>query len=149
MQSVWFQLLAVFAAQTKVLAGTLGVGWLDNPPLPLDLKSQGEKALFVIARGDKLIDQPGCQPERRTARVLVGAVSLTSNARAEADAMHFAARDMLKSLTFRAALLAAGGAHDLREVEVEPELRDIASPGAVLMSAFEIEYFQSYPSFAL
>lgn len=148
MQSMWFNLATVFAAQTQVLAGTLSVGWLDNPPLPLDLKSQGEKALFVIARGDKLVDQPGCQPERRTVRVLVGAVSLTSNARAEADALHFAARDMLKSLAFRAALLAVGGAHDLREVEIEPELRDIASPGAVLMSAYEVEYLQTYPSFA-
>ena len=148
MQSMWFNLATVFAAQTQVLAGTLSVGWLDNPPLPLDLKSQGDKALFVIVRGDKLVDQPGCQPERRTVRVLVGAVSLTSNARAEVDALHFAARDMLKSLAFRAALLAVGGAHDLREVEIEPELRDIASPGAVLMSAFEVEYYQTYPSFA-
>lgn len=148
MHSMWFNLAAVFADQTQQLATTLGVGWLDNPPLPLDVKSQGDKVLFVITRGDKLVDQPGCQPERRILRVLVGAVSLTSNARAEADEMHFAARDKLKSLAFRAALLAVGGAHDLREVEIEPELRDTASPGAVLMSAYEVEYLQTYPSFA-
>jgi hypothetical protein len=38
---------------------------------------------------------------------------------------------------------------ELREVELDKELRDVATQGAVLLGSFEIEYFQSYPSFDL
>lgn len=149
MQSTWFSLGRATAAQLKALAASKGSDWLDNPPLPLDLPKGSTKAIFLLMRGDVLLDQPGVEQERRTLRLVVGAVSLSPKALEEADALHYAARDTLKSRSFRAALLAAGGAHDVREVEIEPQLRDMASPGSMLMSAYEIQYYQTYPSFAL
>lgn len=149
MHSQWFTLSAAVAAQLQALAATLSVGWLDNPPWPMDMKGLPPKALFILGRGDKLLDQPGVREERRVLRVLVGAVCLTSTGWADADELHFAARDALKSLSLRQALLAAGGARDVREVEIEPEMPEVATVGAVLMSAYEIEYQQTYPSFDL
>jgi hypothetical protein len=148
-QSQMFKLSAAVAAMLKALCDARGVGWLDNPPLPLDMGGKPDKVLFILGRGDKLLDQPGAREERRLMRLVVGAVALSANARAEADELHFAARDTLKSLSLRRALLDAGGARDVREVEIEPELRDMASPGATVMSAYEIEYTQTYPSFDL
>lgn len=137
-----------FAAQVQALAMAQSVGWLDNPALPMRM-GDGEEALFVIERGNKLIDQPGQNPERRVLRIVMGAVSLAATARANADLLHFAARDKLKSLPFRAALKAAlVDVLQLREVEVEPEMAEAVTEGVVLMSAYEVEYFQSYPSFA-
>ncbi len=149
MQSTWFNLTAVVAQQLQALASTRGVAWFDNPPMPLDLQDGTARGLFVLTRGDKLLDQPGLREERRVLRVVVGAFAFSTAGRAEADALHFAARDRLKSLSFRRELNQAGPARELREVEIEPELSAPAAEGAVLMSAYEIEYEQTYPSFGL
>lgn len=150
MQSVWFNLGAAVSAQVKLVAEARSVVFMDNPALPLALPTGAAAGLFAIARGDTLIDQPGVADERRRMRVVVGAVAVDKDpavSRAKADELHFAARDRLKSLTCRQALKAAGLPHDVREVEVEPDLKEIAAAGTVLMSAYEIEYFQTYPSF--
>lgn len=150
MQSVWFALAAALGGQVQLVAEARSVAFIDNPPLPLALPAGTKAALFVLARGDTLIDQPGIEKERRRTRVVVGAVAVDKDRAAEraaADDLHFAARDRLKSLSCRLALKTAGGPHDLREVEVEPELKEIATTGTVLLSAFEMEYFQTYPSF--
>lgn len=150
MQSVWFSLALAAGAQVKAVSDARGVAFMDNPSLPLALASGVRAALFVLARGDTLVDQPGIEKERRRLRLVLGAVFVDKDRvaeRAGADELHFAARDRLKSLTCRQALLAAGGPHDLREVEVEPELKEIAATGTVLLSAYEMEYFQTYPSF--
>jgi branched-chain amino acid transport system ATP-binding protein len=53
---------------------------------------------------------------------------------------------VLRTAAFRQALLTAtsGGFGGFREVEVEPELKDIASVGSLLLSAYEVDYFQPY-----
>lgn len=148
MQSQWYQITAAVVATVQGVCTAQGVGFLDNPALPIDASAAGGRALLVIHRGDKLLDQPGQQPERRSLRLVLGAVSVTAAApMADADALHFAARDALKSRAFRLALRAVGDITDVREIEVEPELRDMAVQGAVLLSAYQIDYFQSYPSF--
>lgn len=148
MQSQWYQITAAFMASVQTVATAQAVGFVDNPPLPIDAQAAGPRALFVIHRGDKLIDQPGQQPERRSLRLVLGALSITTQGpMADADTLHFAARDKLKSLAFRQALKAVADVTDLREIEVEPELRDMAVQGAVLLSAYQIDYYQSYPSF--
>ena len=148
-QSVGFLLYRAFAVQLKAAAETAAAVFVENPALPIDMKGKGERVLFVLRRGDRLVDQPGVQPERRIGRVIVGAVALTKAGPEDADALHFAARDLLKSLAFRGVLKEAGGTHDLREIELEPELREVVTEGSMLMSAYEFEYMQTYPSFAL
>lgn len=147
MQSVWFQIAAVFGDRLEALAGERACSWLENPPLPLDLRSiQQQRALFLVQRGDRLIDQPGQVREKRRVRLLVGAVALTKTSLADADDLHLAARERVRGDAFRTALRSAGAIGPVREVEVEPELKDIAAEGSALISAFEIEYFQDYPN---
>jgi hypothetical protein len=126
------------------------VGWAANPPLPLDGATQpGNVLLFAMPRGDQLVKGANANNEQRRMRLVVGCRALTATALQDADLLHFAARDLIKSRPFRAALSPAiRGMGDVREVELEPELKDIAVQGSVLMSAYEIEYFQAYPSLA-
>jgi hypothetical protein len=148
MQSTWFLIAQAFTGQVQGLAATLAAGFLDNPPLPLDAGAQPEKLLFVLQRGDKLTDQPGQRREQRRMRMVLGALARTKDGAAAADALHFAARDLLKGAAARVALNAAGVVGPVREVELEPELKDVATQGALLMSAYEIDYYQQYPNAA-
>lgn len=149
MNSNCFNLGEVFGARMQALAAELGASWADNPPLPIDM-ARAQKLVFLLTRGDKLQDQAGQREERRRMRVIVGAVAITAAGRRDADALHFAVRDLLKSLAFRQALLATGARpEELRETDIEPDLREVASQGSVVMSAYELDYFQTYPSFAL
>lgn len=148
MQSNAFTLSAVFASQLQPVAAARGAAFQDNPPWPLDANAAAGPLLFLLTQGDRLQDQPGQREERRRLRVVVGALAPAKAGRALADALHFAARDRLKSLAFRQAVLATSvRCEDLREVEIEPELRGLTVEGAMLMSAYEIDYFQTYPSF--
>jgi hypothetical protein len=115
---------------------------LYNPPLPAGLQDRGERVLFLLDRGDVLIDQPG-QREKRRARVVMGAHVCTDQPDLQADQLHFAARKALKRA--RTALGQAGVALQLvREVQSEPELKDAQVEGALLLSAYEIEYLETY-----
>ena len=42
------------------------------------------------------------------------------------------------------ALATAASVGRVAEVEIEPELKEIAVEGSVLMSAFEVDYYQTY-----
>lgn len=152
MNSQWYRIHQVLAQALAAYVAPLGWPFVDQPALPLDMGLfQGERAqqaVFLLARGDRLLDQPGQNPERRAARFVLGAVSLSAEALADADTLHFGARDAIKSRAFRAALNAVGDVYQLREVEIEPQLKDAMSTGCVLMSAYEVEYLQHYPSFA-
>lgn len=148
MQSKSYSIAQAFFTHLQALAGTQGVQWLANPPLPLPLQAAGAKGLFCLVNGDVLVDQTGQDIERRRTRVIVGAFALTETALVDADALHFAARNALKSRAFRAALVTVQDVGAVREVEIKPELNDVAGPGSVLMSGFEIDYTQTYPSLA-
>jgi hypothetical protein len=146
MNSEWYAITQVAVARLAPVVAEFSCLWLENPPLPLDLKPIGNKrALFIVHRGDKVLDQPGQVREKRRLRLLVGAVALTTTPLRDADELHFAARMALRGDAWRAALFAAGLAvGPVREVELEPELKDVAQEGSALTSAFEIEYFQTY-----
>jgi len=136
-----------FVALMRSVAEAQNAVFMDNPPLPLDLKAAGGRnVLFVIQRGDALKKQAGLEDDR-TLRLLVGAVSLTQTGWQDADALHFAARTAVRTAAGRAALSAAY-AGPVREVELEPELRDMVTEGVAQMSAFEIDYRQTYPNAA-
>jgi hypothetical protein len=82
--------------------------------------------------------------------VLVGAVALTSNDRADADALHLLARSVIKRDAWRARvrqhLQPADVVKKAREIEVDGELKSIFTEGAGFVSLFEIEYDQTYPA---
>lgn len=146
MQSRRYLITQAFRQRLQAVATARSAQFQQNPPLPLDTRFEGGKLLFLMPRGDKLISQPGQREEKRQLRLVVGAFT-TSEAEALADELHFAARDHLKSELARAAIKAEGG-HTVREVELEPELKDVATVGSLLLSAYEVEYIQTYPSAA-
>lgn len=147
MHSMWFQIALAMSQQIQALATEQGCTFLDNPALPLDLKGiSRERVLFLVQRGDRALDQPGQLREKRRCRVLLGAAALTQASLSDADALHFAARIALRTAAFRATLRAAGDVAAVREVEIEPELKSLATEGTALMSAFEVDYFQTYPA---
>lgn len=147
MHSKRYLITQAFSGRLQALATALGAQFVQNPPLPLDARFAGSQLLFVMPRGDKLISQPGQREEKRSMRLVVGAFSTADDGESAADELHFAARDTLKSELARAALKAEGAAL-VREAELEPELKDVATVGALLLSAYEVEYIQTYPSAA-
>jgi hypothetical protein len=145
-QSKWFGIAQVVGLQLQAVAAAQQAGWVQNPVLPLDVAATldgSTRALFIAQRGDRLQEQPA-QREKRLVRLLVGAVAVSTGAPAAADALHFAARQALRSPALRLALRALEDVGPMREVEVEPELRDVATEGSLLISAFEFEYYESY-----
>ena len=145
MHSQWYLIAQAFQAVLQSTATAQGVVTLVNPALPLDMGGANQ-ALFLLMRGDKLAEQPGQRTEKRTARLVVGAAAITPGAMADADTLHFALRTALKGTALRNQLQAIERVGAVKEVELEPDLRDMAAQGSVLMSAFEIEYFQTYPN---
>jgi hypothetical protein len=115
---------------------------LINPALPIGLAGKEPRVLFVLHRGDQLIDQPA-QKEKRKARIVVGALARTASADQDADTLHFGA--VLAIRNARTSLMQACPIGPIREVQVEAEIKETKVEGELLMSAFEIEYFQTYP----
>lgn len=149
MQSNWYLIGAVFGAELRTLAEGLGVTLLENPALPVDPNSFRGQCLFYVHRGDKSVDQPGQRREKRVMRLVLGAIGNDQAATlATVDALHFAARAALRTEALRAALRAEVEVGRITEVEVEPQLLEAQVQGTVLLSAFEIEYLQSYPNAA-
>lgn len=131
-------------ASVETVALAQAADALNNPALPVGLQGKAPRVLFVLARGDELIDQPGAR-EKRRCKLVLGAFARTSTADLDADALHFAARSALRSL--RQALHTLGiVAPIVREVQVEPELKETQTDGALLLSAYEIEYLEAYPA---
>lgn len=117
---------------------------LNNPALPVGLQGKAPRLLFVLARGDELVDQPGAR-EKRRCKLVIGAYARTATSDLDADALHFAARVAMRSV--RAELNAAGlTAPIVREVQAEPDLKETQTEGAMLLSAYEIEYLETYPA---
>lgn len=144
--SQWYAITQVAVARLAPVAAQYACLWLEHPALPLDLQPiQNRRALFLVHDGDTAVAQPGQLSERRRASLLVGAVALTRTPLKDSDELHFAARLALRTGAWRSALLAAGvQAGPVREVAVRPEMKSVAQEGSVLLSAFEIEYYQDY-----
>lgn len=79
---------AVATAQSAVL--------VINPALPVGVKDKGPRVLFLLDRGEELIDQPG-QQEKRRGKFVVGALARGDD---DADTLHFAARLAFRGLAF-------------------------------------------------
>lgn len=148
MNSRWYLIGQEVVAAVRAVAALEKAEYVDNPALPLDVQGRRTRVLFVLNRGDVVVDQPGQRRERRRMRVVVGATAATENGLRDADRLHFAARTALRGEPFKAALATLGDVGEVREVEVEPELKDVAAQGSALLSAFEIQYIQTYPNAA-
>lgn len=151
-QSIAYYIGEAVGQQLAIVARQQAVLLLDNPALPLNLRLVEEKrdrAIFHLQAADRLRGQPG-QRDTRVARILVGAVALTENARRDADALHFLARVAMRADAWRATVRQQVGAQfapgPAREVEIDGQLTAITTEGAGFISAFEIEYQQPYPA---
>lgn len=133
---------AVFETVEAVAVANSAVAF-NNPPLPAGVQGKGPLVLFTTDRGDQLIDQPG-QREKRRVRIVIGAYARTRTADTDVDALHFAARTAMRGVRERFSELDID-ARIVREVLVEPEMREVQADGALLLSAYEIEYLETYP----
>ena len=148
MNSTRYAIVQAVFETVQTVAADQNSDALIRPRLPIDTKGRKTRILFVLDRGDKLLEQPG-QNEKRRARVVVGALVLPSVADADADeavdALHFAVRAAIKRM--RRQLAAVNERPALfREVELEPELKETVADGALLLSAYEIDYHEIYPA---
>jgi hypothetical protein len=115
---------------------------LNNPSLPAGLQGK-TRVIFMLDRGDQLLEQPS-QSEKRRVRLVMGAFVRSTTADQAVDELHFAARIAMRAAW--AALKAAQvEALLFKEVQVEPELKETQTDGALLLSAFEIDYREKYP----
>lgn len=151
MQSKWFELSTLVSAQLVSVAEQKNAAWMDNPPWPLPLQGlqpTQPDLLFMMNRGDRWLSAASLR-DKRVMRFVVGATSVREKALAlaAADGLHFAARDALRSASFMGSFLTAG-ALNLNEVEIEPDLQAAMAAGLVLLSAFEVQYYQTYPNAA-
>lgn len=144
MSSLRYEIGQTFLEVVEQVAVAQSAVALFNPRLPVDVKGRGDRILFVIDRGDRLIEKAGQRIEKRVARIVVGALVLTvDTGPLEADTLHFAARTAIKWLRMN-----VDGENKpllVSEVEVEPELKENVTEGSLLLSAYEIQYFQPYP----
>ncbi|XVJ69889.1 MAG: hypothetical protein HEQ39_09705 [Rhizobacter sp.] len=140
--STRYRIHQVFKTVLTPVAASNSAALLTNPVLPVGLKEHGNKVLFTLDRGDDLIAQPA-QKEERQAKVVVGAFVRSDDADNDADQLHFAARTVIKRI--KLALTAQGIDTVVREVQTEPELKEHAVDGALLLSSFEVKYKEIYP----
>lgn len=152
MHSARYRINQYLQTVLATVAAAKSAAMVMNPALPVGLKDKGPVGLFLSDRGEELIEQSGQVPEKRRAKVVVGAFARTDE---EADALHFAARIVMRGPEFRAALSAAakdakgnGQAPIFREIEVDAALKEVAYEGSLLLSAFQIEYLETYYSAA-
>lgn len=144
-QSSRYQLLQILRGVVNVVATAQGATALYNPPLPMGLRDKGPRVLFVLDRGDELL-QSGDR-EQRQAIVVFGALvvpSVGGDPDALCDELHWALRVALREVDVAVALAAEGKKRRLREVKVEPELRELQVEGSLLLSAFEVSYYETY-----
>lgn len=113
-----------------------------NPALPADLQGDGA-LLFTLDRGDVQLAPSKKRDGRedRRATVWLGAVAASYET---ADALHFAARCAIK----RASALFSDGIDGavLEEPESQPDIKEVAFEGALLLSAFAVKYIEFYPA---
>ncbi|TJZ73186.1 hypothetical protein [Chitiniphilus eburneus] len=144
MNSTRYRLVCAVHALVQQVAADAGqaTDCLLNPALPLG-PTQDTPALFVLDRGDVLIEQPG-QQEKRRCKILLGAIAFGPDAYADADTLHFAARGAIRRA--RTALVQLGRVGVLRETEVEPDFKSVQVDGETILSALEFEYTETYPA---
>lgn len=136
----WHAMQTLLAALQS--APTLaGVRVVHNPRTPASLKD-GVQSIFLKDQTDFLMGKPG-QSENRNHQFLLGALSRTDAADCEADALHEAAADVLRSAL--KVLLKEKRAENLSEVSTQFEAANLEIDGALCLSTWELKYRKPGP----
>lgn len=144
-QSTRYRLLQILRGVVEAVATAQGARALYNPPLPVGVKDKGPRVLFLLDRGDELTESG--QHEKRQAIVVFGALVVPGaggDPDALCDEMHWALRLALREVDVSVAMAGEGKRRRMREVKVEPELRELQLEGSLLLSAFEVSYYETY-----
>lgn len=113
-----------------------GVPVKRNPTSALAIK-RGELLLVVRWNADSLTEKRG-QIERRQFRLLVGSIAATEQADRDADAMHTVAGEVARRTLTE--LASQHGVGNLAEREITPDLDSILIEGALVLSAWDVNY---------
>lgn len=117
-----------------------GVRVVRNPRTPTSL-GQGAHTVFLKDQPDTLVDKAG-QAESRSHQFVLGAVARTDAADCEADALHEAAADVLRSAL---KTVLQGRATNLSETSTQFEAANLEIDGALCMSTWELKYRKPGP----
>jgi len=129
-------LLAALRADSKLA----GITVLHNPRTPQAL-NQGNYQIFLRDQVNNLVKKPG-QIERRSHQFLLGAVARTDAADSEADALHEAAADVLRTHIKN---VVQGTVLNISEMSTQFEAANLEVDGSLCESTWELEYVKPRP----
>jgi len=113
-----------------------GVPVKRNPTSAIALK-RGDYLVVVRWNADALTEKRG-QVERRQFRLMVGSIAATETADRDADAMHVVVGEVARRTLTE--LARAHGVGNLTEREITPDLDNILIEGALVLSAWDVNY---------
>lgn len=135
----WAALQTLLAA-LRAAPTLAGVRVVHNPRGPTSLQ-QGAHTVFLKDQTDTLADKSG-QMEKRSHQFLLGAVARTDAADREADALHEAAADVLRSAL---KTVLQGRVVNLSETATQFEAASLEIDGALVLSTWELQYRKPGP----
>ena len=135
----WTALQTLLAA-LRAAPTLAGVRVVHNPRGPTSL-GQSAHTVFLKDQTDTLTDKSG-QMEKRSHQFLLGAVARTDAADREADALHEAAADVLRSAL---KTVLQGRVVNLSETATQFEAASLEIDGALCLSTWELQYRKPGP----
>lgn len=114
---------------------------VHNPRAPASV-SEGAYVVFLKDQTDTLLTKPG-QAEQRTHQFLLGVVARSDAADCDADALHDAAADVLRSSI--KPLAQNCRVANLSEVNTQFEVASLEIDGALCLSTWELKYTKPGP----
>lgn len=139
--SLRWQAMQTLLAALQAAPTLAGVRVVHNPRGPTSL-GQGNHTVFLKDKVDTLSDKSG-QMEKRSHEFLLGAVARTDAADGEADALHEAAADVLRSAL--KTVLQGSRVTNLSESATQFEAANLEIDGALCLSTWELQYRKTGP----
>jgi hypothetical protein len=131
-----WQIFNAVAAALESAPELQGVPVKRNPTSAIALK-RGDYLVVVRWNADALTEKRG-QVERRQFRLMVGSIAATETADRDADAMHVVVGEVARRTLTE--LAREHGVGNLTEREITPDLDNILIEGALVLSAWDVNY---------
>jgi hypothetical protein len=139
--SLRWQAMQTLLAALQAAPTLAGVRVVLNPRTPASL-SGGAYTVFLKDWADTLLKKSG-QTEERSHQFVLGVVARSDLADSEADALHEAAADVLRT-TFKV-LVQQCGVVNLTEVSTKFEAESLEIDGALCLSTWDLPYRKPGP----
>ena len=139
--SVRWGAVQTLLAALQAAPALAGARVVHNPRTPASL-GQGVYTVFIKDQTDTLTDKSG-QAEKRSHQLLLGTVARSEHADCEADALHEAACDVLRSAL--KVLMQEKRVVNLTEESTQFEAASLEIDGALCLSTWSLQYRKPGP----